>query len=151
MSKQIYRKSLLEKMSSPDQLDKMIVITSPSFWLALIGGAAIVVVALVWSIFGKLPIKKEATGLFVPDQGTFNIDANTSGIVSSLQVKIGDYVKKGDVIMTLSDEDVQQELGAILERRERVSDVTLDSRNDIVTADNRDLIDLKTQIADAGM
>ncbi|MDO4731000.1 MAG: NHLP bacteriocin system secretion protein [Clostridia bacterium] len=151
MSKQIYRKSLLEKMSSPDQLDKMIVITSPSFWLALIGGAAIVVVALVWSIFGKLPIKTEATGLFVPDQGTFNLAANTSGIVSSLQVKIGDYVKKGDVIMTLSDEDVQQELGAILERRERVSDVTLDSRNDIVTADNRDLIDLKTQIAAAGL
>lgn len=38
MADNIYRKSMLERMSSPEQLDKMIVITSPSFWLALAGG-----------------------------------------------------------------------------------------------------------------
>ena len=151
MAKQIYRKALLERMSSPDQLDKMIVITSPSFWLALLGGAVIVVVALVWSVFGRLPIKTEATGLFVPDQGTFYLAANTSGIVSSLQVEIGDYVEQGDVVMTLSDEDVQQELNALLERREMVVAITLESENDIVTADNRELINLKTQISVAGL
>lgn len=151
MAKQIYRKALLERMSSPDQLDKMIVITSPSFWLALLGGAAIVVVALVWSVFGRLPIKTEATGLFVPDQGTFYLAANTSGIVSSLQVEIGDYVEQGDVVMILSDEDVQQELNALLERREMVMAITLESKNDIVTADNRELINLKTQISAAGL
>ena len=151
MAKQIYRKALLERMSSPDQLDKMIVITSPSFWLALLGGAAIVVVALVWSVFGRLPIKTEATGLFVPDQGTFYLAANTSGIVSSLQVEIGDYVEQGDVVMILSDEDVQQELNALLERREMVMAITLGSKNDIVTADNRELINLKAQISAAGL
>ena len=151
MAKQIYRKALLERMSSPDQLDKMIVVTSPSFWLALLGGAAIVVVALVWSVFGRLPIKTEATGLFVPDQGTFYLAANTSGIVSSLQVEIGDYVEQGDVVMTLSDEDVQQELNALLERREMVMAITLGSKNDIVTADNRELINLKAQISAAGL
>ena len=151
MAKQIYRKALLERMSSPDQLDKMIVITSPSFWLALLGGAAIVVVALVWSVFGRLPIKTEATGLFVPEQGTFYLAANTSGIVSSLQVEIGDYVEQGDVVMTLSDEDVPQELNALLERREMVVAITLESENDIVTADNRELINLKTQISVAGL
>ena len=138
-------------MSSPDQLDKMIVITSPSFWLALLGGAVIVVVALVWSVFGRLPIKTEATGLFVPEQGTFYLAANTSGIVSSLQVEIGDYVEQGDVVMTLSDEDVQQELNALLERREMVMAITLGSKNDIVTADNRELINLKKQISAAGL
>lgn len=151
MAKQIYRKALLERMSSPDQLDKMIVITSPSFWLALLGGAVIVVVALVWSVFGRLPIKTEATGLFVPEQGTFYLAANTSGIVSSLQVEIGDYVEQGDVVMTLSDEDVQQELNALLERREMVMAITLGSKNDIVTADNRELINLKKQISAAGL
>ena len=151
MAKQIYRKALLERMSSPDQLDKMIVITSPSFWLALLGGAVIVVVALVWSVFGRLPIKTEATGLFIPEQGTFYLAANTSGIVSSLQVEIGDYVEQGDVVMTLSDEDVQQELNALLERREMVMAITLGSKNDIVTADNRELINLKKQISAAGL
>ena len=35
--KEIYRKSVLEKMSSPEQLDKAITIISPSFWIAAAG------------------------------------------------------------------------------------------------------------------
>ncbi len=33
----IFRKTALEKISSPDQLDEVIVITPPSFWLAMTG------------------------------------------------------------------------------------------------------------------
>ena len=30
----LFRKSAIEKLSSPEQLDKAIVITPPSFWIA---------------------------------------------------------------------------------------------------------------------
>lgn len=150
MAKQIYRKALLERMSSPDQLDKMIVITSPAFWLALLGGAAIVVVALVWSIFGRLPINLEASGIFVSDQMAFTLASDTGGIVSTLEVEIGDQVEEGDVLLTLADEAVQRELTVLLDRRAKVEAVTLTSVNDEVTADNRDLINLKTQLGAAG-
>ena len=65
MARQVYRKTLLERISSPEQLDKMIVITSPSYWLAILGGAFIIVAALVWSILGSIPINMETTGIFV--------------------------------------------------------------------------------------
>ena len=65
MARQVYRKSLLERISSPEQLDKMIVITSPSYWLAIVGGAVIIVAALLWSVFGSIPINMETTGVFV--------------------------------------------------------------------------------------
>ena len=65
MARQVYRKSLLERISSPEQLDKMIVITSPSYWLAIVGGAVIIVAALLWSIWGSIPISMETTGVFV--------------------------------------------------------------------------------------
>ena len=68
MARQVYRKSLLERISSPEQLDKMIVITSPSYWLAILGGALIIVAALVWSVFGSIPISMETTGVFVSAQ-----------------------------------------------------------------------------------
>lgn len=150
MAKQIYRKALLERMSSPEQLDKMIVITSPSFWLALLGGATIVVVALVWSVFGTLPIKTEATGIFVPEQMAYTLASDTGGIVSTIEVEIGDYVDEGDVLMTLTDEAVQREVTALLDRRAKVEAVTLASVNDVVTADTRDLINLKMQIGATG-
>lgn len=150
LAKQIYRKALLERMSSPDQLDKMIVITPPAFWLALLGGAAIVAVALVWSILGRLPINLEASGIFVSDQMAFTLASDTGGIVSTLEVEIGDHVEEGDVLLTLADEAVQRELAALLDRRAKVEAVTLTSANDEVTADNRDLINLKTQLGAAG-
>lgn len=148
---QLYRKSVLDRLSSPEQLDKMIVITSPSLWIAMIGAALIVTVALVWSVFGELPVKQEASGILVPNQGAYTLAAETGGIVSTVEVKIGDHVKEGDVMVVLADADVQTELDALKERYEKVETVTLDSVGDIVTQDNRDLINLKTQIATSGV
>ena len=133
-------------MSSPDQLDKMIVITPPSFWLALLGGAIIVAVTLVWSIVGRLPINLEANGIFVSDQTAFTLASDTAGIVATLERKAGDYVQEGDVLLTLADESMKWELDGLLDRRAKVEAVTLTSVNDVVTADNRELINLKTQI-----
>ena len=68
MARQVYRKAALERISSPEQLDKMIVITSPTLWLAVLGGIVIVAAALLWSVFGRLPISVETTGVFVSEQ-----------------------------------------------------------------------------------
>lgn len=151
MAKQIYRKALLERMSSPEQLDKMIVITSPAFWLALLGGAVIVAVALVWSVFGRLPIHLEVSGILVPDQGAYTLAADTGGIVSTVEVKNGDHVEVGDVLLTLVDADVQAELDLLYDRYAKVEAVTPDSIGDIVSQDNQELINIKTQMAATGM
>jgi len=148
---QLYRKALLDRLSSPEQLDRMIVITSPSFWIAMVGAALAVTVALVWSIFGELPVKQEASGILVPDQGAYTLAAETGGIVSAVEVEIGDYVEEGDVVATLVDSDMQNELDALIDRYEKVEAVTLESLGDIVTQDNRDLVNLKSQISTAGV
>lgn len=49
---ELYRKSSLERISSPDQLDTMLKISSPMSWLALAGATLIVVVTLVWAFIG---------------------------------------------------------------------------------------------------
>lgn len=150
MAKQIYRKSMLERMSSPDQLDKMIVITSPSFWLALLGGTLIVIVVLVWSIFGRLPINLEAAGIFVSEQTAYTLASDTGGIVATVDVAVGDQVQEGDVLMTLANDAAQKELSDLLKRRAKVEAVTLTSVNDEITADNRDLVNLKNQLDNVG-
>ena len=72
MSK-VFRKSALDKLSSPEQLDRMIVIVSPSFWLFLAGAALIIVTALLWSIFGRLPINVDTQGIYINEEGVRNI------------------------------------------------------------------------------
>jgi len=148
---QLYRKALLDRLSSPEQLDRLIVITSPSFWIAMAGAALVVAVALLWAVFGELPVKQQASGILVPDKGAYTLAAETGGIVASVEVSIGDYVEEGDVVATLADSDLQKELDDLIKRREKVVGVTLESEGDIATQDNRELIDLKTRIASAGV
>ena len=57
----IFRRKSLDRLSSPEQLDKMIVINSPMTWLALAGGAIIIAIVVIWGILGRVPIPKKET------------------------------------------------------------------------------------------
>jgi len=61
----IFRQKSLDKLSSPEQLDKLIVITSPMTWLVLIGAGLIVGATVVWSVTNKIPTTQQVQGLYV--------------------------------------------------------------------------------------
>ena len=142
---QIFRKSALDKLSSPEQLDKMIVIINPSFWIAALGGALIILVALIWSIFGRLPEKVEANGIFMDEGGIRTVVAENSGIVSEVLVSEGEQVSIGQEIARLGSEEARKQLDILLERRDGVDIVTFYSEDDAATADNKTLLDIKSQ------
>lgn len=50
----IFRQKSIDKVSSPEQLDNYLKVTSPSVWLVLIGIIIILVGAIVWGALGKL-------------------------------------------------------------------------------------------------
>jgi len=52
----LFRKAALERLSSPEQLDKAITVSKPVSWLALIGVTIIIVAAILWLVFGDMPI-----------------------------------------------------------------------------------------------
>ena len=97
----LFRKTSLEKLSSPEQLDKMIVITPPSFWMALSGAGLVIVVALIWSILGRLPVNVETQGIYVNNGGIYSVYSEMAGIIENIEVNEGDEIKKGEVIAYL--------------------------------------------------
>lgn len=141
----IFRKSSLDKLSSPEQLDKAITIISPSFWIAAIGGGLIIAVALVWSIFGRLPVNVNANGIYMGKDGMHTVVAEADGIVQELFVSEGDTVTAGEKIAKLDDEVYQTELDRLIARRDDVEAVTFYSYDDPATADTKPLLDLKAQ------
>lgn len=50
----IFRQKSIERVSSPEQLDSYLKVTSPSVWLALIGIIVVLTGAIVWGSVGKL-------------------------------------------------------------------------------------------------
>lgn len=50
----IFRQKSVDRVSSPEQLDAYLKVTSPSVWLVLVGIIFILIGAIVWSTFGNL-------------------------------------------------------------------------------------------------
>lgn len=146
----IFRKSSLDKLSSPEQLDKAITIISPSFWIAAIGGGLIILVALIWSIFGRLPVNVNANGIYMGMDGMHSVVAEADGIVEEIYVSEGDTVTVGEKIAQLDDEDYRTELETLVSRRDNVEAVTFYSYDDPATADTKALLDIKAQADVAG-
>lgn len=50
----IFRQKSVERVSSPEQLDGYLKVTSPSVWLILIGIIIVLVGAIAWGTFGRI-------------------------------------------------------------------------------------------------
>lgn len=144
---EIYRKSVLEKLSSPDQLDRMIVITPPTFWLSMLGVAGIIVVALVWSIFGRLPVNVSGNGIMVSSDGMFGIYSEAQGVLAEITVSQGDTVTKGQVVATIADGDTRDTVQELEKRIAAVEAVTLTSKDDVMSADTQNLLEIKSSLS----
>ncbi|MBO4374122.1 MAG: biotin/lipoyl-binding protein [Lachnospiraceae bacterium] len=106
----IFRKTALEKISSPDQLDRVIEITPPLFWLAVIGIAVMLASALIWSIAGRIPENVNASGIYMTTDGLKVIYSGQTGIIEKIWVTDGQKVKKGDIIADFSNGDPKSDM-----------------------------------------
>ena len=96
----LYRKSALERISSPEQLDKVLKVTSPMSWLALIGLTLIVIVTVIWSIVGTIPVTITAPGIVSSMVGSNAVYTQESGTVVSVRARTGDEIHLGDPVLT---------------------------------------------------
>ena len=68
----LFRKEALDRLSSPEDLNKSLTITSPLSWLTLAGISLILVVCLVWSFVGRIPETVTLNGKIVSVTGGAN-------------------------------------------------------------------------------
>lgn len=97
MSK-LFRQSAIDKLQSPEQLDKMIIVTKPSTWIAIVGLAFIIVAALIWSIFGTIPSKITGDGIFLDSSKVTTVyeeNENEKTVVLYLPLSEGKSVEVG--------------------------------------------------------
>ena len=68
-----------------------------SIWLALIG----LTLLIIWSAFAKIDQVTRAKGSVIASARTQEIQASDGGILTKINVKEGDQVKKGQLLLTL--------------------------------------------------
>ncbi|MDJ0618441.1 MAG: NHLP bacteriocin system secretion protein [Calothrix sp. MO_192.B10] len=106
----IFRQESVERLSSPEQLDQLMQVVSRRNWLPLATLGGLVAIALIWSIFGKIPINVNSKGVLIRPRRVVKIESPVQGQLKDLPVKVGDCVKKGDVLATIDPSDIRQKL-----------------------------------------
>jgi HlyD family secretion protein len=83
---------------SAEQLDRLVTVTAPVWWLQLLAVYIVIGTALIWGIWGSIPTKVKGHGILVSTGGVQEVVARCSGKVAAVMVKTGDMVKEGQVV-----------------------------------------------------
>ena len=145
-----FRAEALDELSSPEQLDEAIQVTSPMSWLAATILLFIVVATLLWSLFGTLRTRVQGDGMIAyQDARHIDIVSRHEGHLAELLVRDGDQVARGDVVARLENDviarryehaartlrEIEREIGTL--ERERDADLDELSR---VTEERRPVL-----------
>lgn len=116
-NKALFTKASLEKLSTPEQLDILMEVTSPMSWISLITTGFLLLMGILWGIFGSIPIRVDGKGILILGGSLIDIEAGNSGRISEILVKPGDILQPGAPIATVGQsklvEDIANEKAAL--------------------------------------
>lgn len=95
MEKQIFRKSSIDRVSSPEQLNDYIRVSNPGVWMTLAAVIVLLIGICVWGIFGRLESKVFSAGMC--ENGVFTCyvtEEDAAKIKTGMKVNVNgnDYV-----------------------------------------------------------
>jgi HlyD family secretion protein len=121
--KQVFRSVALERLSSPEQLDQLMQVTTPRGWLLLVGVGGLLVTALVWGVLGSVPERIAGQGILIRSGGVLEVEAPGEGRVTDVAVRVGDVVSEGQVVARIARQDlvlrIQQQRAQVAELQRR--------------------------------
>jgi HlyD family secretion protein len=97
----IYLNKALERLKTPRQLDDLVRIVPSLAWLVLLTIVLILVVAIAWSFLGRIPKTVQGKGIIINGGQISAIASAGTGLVQTLNVKMGDDVKKDQIVATV--------------------------------------------------
>jgi HlyD family secretion protein len=103
----IFRKVALDRLSSPEQLDRLMQVTSPKGWIALWALGGVLVLALIWGIFGIIPTKVNGQGILIKGGTVFDLVTAGSGVITKIYVNAGTGIQTNDLIALIGQPELQ--------------------------------------------
>lgn len=104
----LFRKNALDALSTPEKLDEPTRLITPSQWLLLYSLGVFGIIILIWSIFGRIPVRLSGKGLLIIPEGVSVLESETPGRIKSLNVSQGDCISPKQPLVVI--DPVTQEL-----------------------------------------
>ncbi len=103
LNRQIFRKTSLEKMTSPEDLDELLQVNSIKTWLLFSGICAVLAIMLAWGFLGSISQNVKGFGIIKTQDLWREILADCSGQVDSIFCNTGDEFVAGQKLVKLFD------------------------------------------------
>ena len=105
----LFRRAALDRLSTPEQLDRTLHITTSKGWIALVALLTMAAAIMVWSVKGEVSTFVKADGILLSRGGTV-VDAVSSGMGTLTRVvpAVGDVVRKGAVIAEVTNQETME-------------------------------------------
>ncbi len=143
MRNAVFRRASLERLASPEQLDALMRVTTPSGWIVHVTLLAVLAAVVLWGIFGSITITIEGQGIIVTSGGVRNIQHIAGGRVTDIKVRPGDLVEKGEVIARVNQDEL---VNQIAEERIKLKEL-LESTTRTTTFSEQDLALRRTYLS----
>jgi HlyD family secretion protein len=110
MARQIFRQAALDRLSSPEQLDRIVPVSDAFGWVTLSTLLMLLSAIIAWGIFGHIPDQVSGKGIFVTSGGRIlDAMAPSDGTVVALLVERDGIVEKGQEIAVIEQDALRQE------------------------------------------
>ncbi len=132
MAKIEFRKTALEKLSSPEQLNQTVRITPAVSWIGLAICGLLLLAAILWGIFGTLPRTVIGQGILTPQGDSLHTVAQGSGIIEfSKEYAEGETIETGEVIATVKQPILNIEIRNQQQQIQLLEDELADLQSDL--------------------
>jgi HlyD family secretion protein len=122
MRKSVFRKVSIERLSSPEQLDQLMQVTTSRGWIALAAMGGLLMAAVIWGFFGNVPTRVQGMGVLIRTGGVYDIVPLASGQMTDIAVRPGDLVREGQVVARIDQPVLFDKLRQARERLEDLRD-----------------------------
>lgn len=133
MNEEIFRKKSIDNLSSPDELNEYIKVTSPGVWLLLGAIIVLLVGVCVWGVLGKMETKVSTVAVSEGNTITCYVkEDNISSMEEGMKVLIGDDEY---TISSISEEPISIKNNEISEYALHIGDLSVGEWTYEVTLD----------------
>lgn len=108
--KKLFREASLERLSSPDKLDQLMVVTSRRAWFALSALILAVALAIAWGFLGVIPTRVQGQGVLMKTGGIQSVAVSAAGRISDISVNLGDEVRQGQLVARLAQPELLDQM-----------------------------------------
>ncbi len=134
----LFRKNALDALNSPEKLDQPLNLLRQSYWSILISLGGFSLSLILWSVFGRLPVRISGKGVLINKESLQLIQSEIQGRVKELMVDIGECVEEGEAMVhihsiknKLEQKKAQDRLENLLTTDKTLDLIALQRKNDL--------------------